>query len=265
MVKVADKWAAGSAYEDFMGKWSRELAPKFVDWLQVPADSHWLDVGCGTGALTDAICRLANPASVVGCDPARPFIEYARAHQSSRRASFVICGTGSLPSGSGGFGSVTSCLALNFFPEPAGSMVEMRKRTANGGTVSSCVWDYLGRMEFLRIFWDTALRVDPKAAELDEGERFPICRADALVGLFRGSGLRSVSCDPIEISTDFASFDEYWKSFQGGSGPAPSYVASLEEEHRAALAQELEEALPGNSDGSISLVARAWAVRGTVG
>jgi len=260
-----DRWTLASAYENFMGRWSRELAPKFVDWLQVAADTHWLDVGCGTGALTDAICRLTDPASVVGCDPAKPFIDSARAQQSSGRASFVIAGTGSLPSRPGGFGQVTSCLSLNFFPELNGSVVEMRNRTAKGGAVSSCVWDYSGRMEFLRIFWDAASRIDPKAAKLDEGKRFPICREDALIELFRAADLRAVSCDPIEISTDFASFDEYWESFQGASGPAPSYVDALDDERRAALAQELEKALPRNPDGSIHLIARAWAVRGNAG
>jgi SAM-dependent methyltransferase len=265
MVKVADKWAAGSAYEDFMGRWSRQLAPKFVDWLQSAPDTHWLDGGCGTGALTDAICKLADPASVVGCDPAQPFIEYARARRSSGCASFVVGGTGSLPGRSGGFAHVTSCLSLNFFPEPAESVVEMLNRTANRGTVSSCVWDYSGRMEFLRFFWDAASRIDTKAAKLDEGKRFPVCQADALIELFRDADLRSVSCDPIEISTDFASFDEYWESFLGGSGPAPSYVASLDEEQRTTLAKELEKDLPGDADGSIRLIARAWAVRGNAG
>lgn len=265
MTRIADKWTAGSAYEDFMGRWSRELAAKFVSWLQIAADTHWLDVGCGTGALTDAICRLANPASVVGCDPAQSFIEYARARLSNERASFVVAGVESLPSRSGGFGSVTSCLALNFFPEPAASIVEMRGKTVAGGTVSACVWDYSGRMELFRSFWDAASRIDPGAAKLDEGRRFPVCRMDALTGLFREAGLGAVRCEPIEIPMSFSSFDEYWSSFSGGSGPAPSYVASLDEERRTALAEELERALPRDSSASIRLVARAWAVRGTAG
>ena len=258
-----DSWAAGSAYEDFMGRWSRELAPKFVEWLDIPADVHWLDVGCGTGALTEAICSYANPASVVGCDPAKPFVEYARARPRNGLVTFEIGGTGSLPTRFGAFGSVTSLLALNFFPDPAGAVVEMRERTAPGGTVSSCVWDYVDRMQFLRRFWEAATRIDRRAAELDEGRRFPICRPDALTDLFREAGLQSVCCEPIEISTNFGSFEEYWKPFLGGSGPAPGFVASLESEARNALADELENSLPRNPDGSIRLIARAWAVRGT--
>ena len=102
MSDVRDRWAAGSTYEDFMGRWSRRLAPQFVSWLQIPGGVHWLDVGCGTGALTNAICSHADPASVVGCDPAEPFIEFARKHSRDARASFVVAGVGSLPRRAGG-------------------------------------------------------------------------------------------------------------------------------------------------------------------
>jgi SAM-dependent methyltransferase len=246
-----------------MGRWSRELAPKFVCWLQVPAGVHWLDVGCGTGALTDAICKIADPASVIGCDPSQPFIQYAREHNSDERSSFVTAGAGSLPSRPGGFGSVTSSLALNFFPEPESAIEEMHDLVANGGTVSACVWDYAGRMDFLRHLWDVASSMDPNARELDEGKRFPICRPEALERLFRKAGLRDVCCDPIEITTEFASFEEYWQPFLGGTGPAPSYVTSLEQKHRTALASELDRILPRRPDGSIALIASAWAVRGS--
>src|SRR5215813_2835857 len=92
-----DRWTAGSTYEDFMGRWSRRLAPRFVAWLGVPAGAHWLDVGCGTGALTEAICAHASPASVVGCDPAEPFVGHARAHSQDNRVSFVTAGVDRLP------------------------------------------------------------------------------------------------------------------------------------------------------------------------
>src|SRR5262245_3351240 len=117
MSGVRDHWAAGSSYEDFMGRWSRRLAPVFVSWLQIPRGVHWLDVGCGTGALADAVCDQADPASVVGCDPASPLVEFARAHSQDARQSFVVAGAGSLPRHPGGYGSVTSLLALNFMPD----------------------------------------------------------------------------------------------------------------------------------------------------
>jgi hypothetical protein len=104
--------------------------------------------------------------------------------------------------------------------------------------------------------------VDPNAAEIDEGQRFPICRPDALETLFRRGGLGDVVCESIEIPTRFSTFADFWTPFLGGTGPAPSYVASLETSRREALAAHLDSSLPREADGAISLVARAWVVRG---
>ena len=259
---MSEKWAAGATYEDFMGRWSRLLTPRFVSWLPVRPDAHWLDVGCGTGALSEAICAAARPASVVACDPSESFIDYARHHRVDSRISFVVGAVGDLPTRPGGFDSLTSALALNFFPGPDAAIEEMHRRTAMGGLVSACVWDYAGRMEFLRRFWDSAVAVDPDARDLDEGRRFPICRPDALEALFRGGGLRHVVCESIEIVTRFSDFADFWTPFLGGTGPAPAYVARLEPDRREALAEHLERSLPREPDGAICLVASAWVVRG---
>lgn len=259
---MSEKWVAGATYEDFMGRWSRLLAARFVSWLPVRPDAHWLDVGCGTGALSEAICAAARPASVVACDPSESFIDYARHHRGDSRISFVVGAVGDLPTRPGGFDSVTSALALNFFPRPDAAIEEMHRRTAVGGLVSACVWDYAGGMEFLRRFWDAAVAVDPDARDLDEGRRFPICRPDALETLFRGGGLRHVVCESIEIVTRFSDFADFWTPFLGGTGPAPAYVARLEPDRREVLAEHLERSLPREPDGAIFLVASAWVVRG---
>jgi hypothetical protein len=154
--------------------------------------------------------------------------------------------------------------ALNFFPDPASAVDEMRSLAAPQGTLSACVWDYGGRMEFLRHFWDAAAALDPAARELDEGTRFPLCYPKALTELLHGSGLSDVRCEPLEIPTVFAGFDDYWEPLLGGTGPAPSYVASLDADRRALLARRLDATLPRGPGGAIALTAQAWAVRGTV-
>ena len=247
-----------------MGRWSRLLAPRFVSWLRIPRGVHWLDVGCGTGALAHAICSHGDPASVTGCDTAEPFIEFAREHSRDARVSFVVAGVGSLPRRRGGYGSVTSLFALNFFPDSDAAVHEMRSLASPQGTVSACVWDYGNGMEFLRRFWDAAAAVDSTARALDEGSRFPVCHPEALTDLFRGGGLGDVRCEPVEIPTAFASFDDYWQPFLGGTGPAPSYVASLDADRRELLARRLDATLRRGPGGAIALTARAWAVRGTV-
>ena len=247
-----------------MGRWSRQLAPAYVSWLRMPKGSHWLDVGCGTGALTEAICVHAEPASVLGCDPSAPFIEYANQNSHHDRASFVVAGSGSLPGHSHGYDCVASLLALNFFPDPTFSVQEMRKLVRPGGVVSACVWDYSGKMEFLRYFWDVAIAEDPNARSQDEGNRFPICRCNSLTDLFLSAGLADVKCEPIEIPTIFRDFQDYWQPLLGGTGPAPAYIASLDNIQRDTFRRKLARSLPQKEGGVIDLVARSWAVRGRV-
>jgi len=260
---VRDEWAAGSAYDAFMGRWSRPLAARFVSWLSPPRGAHWLDVGCGTGSLSMAIAAHADPASVVGCDPAEPLLAFARERSRDGRVEFVAAEIGSLPRRPGGYDGMTSLLALNFFPDLEAAVREMKSVAAPRGTVSACVWDYAEGMGFLRRFWDAASAVDASARDLDEGRRFPVCRPEALTTLFRGAGLEDVRCERIEIATRFASFDDFWRPFLGATGPAPSYVASIDAERRVRLERQLDESLPREPDGAIALSARAWAVRGS--
>jgi SAM-dependent methyltransferase len=262
MTEVADRWLAGTTYEQFMGRWSRELAREYVAWLNVADGLHWLDVGCGTGALADAICRYVSPASVVASDPAQPFIEYARQHLQDPRVSFVVAGVETLPARRDGYDCVASLLALNFFPDPELGLRNMRAAAAAGGVISACVWDYKAGMEFLRHFWDAAAELDPAARKLDEGVRFPLCDPDQLTQLFHAAGISDVLCDPLEIPTIFGSFEDYWRPMLGGTGPAPSYIASLDTERRTLLADKLAQTLPVRPDGTILLHARAWAIRG---
>lgn len=257
-----DRWLTGDAYEAYMGRWSRPLARAFVEWLHPEPSADWLEVGCGTGALTSAICELCEPASVVACDPSRPFIEHARKSLPDARASFVVAGADALPRRDGGFEVVVSGLVLNFVPQPEAAVASMRERLRPGGTVGAYVWDYAEGMEFLRSFWDEAIASDPRAAALDEGLRFPLCRAPALATLFRAAGLVQVAAHPLEIATDFASFEDYWAPFLQGTGPAPSYVASLDSPSRESLRDRLRRRLDAGSDARIRLRARAWAVRG---
>jgi len=264
MVSVEDKWALGSQYEEFMGRWSRNLARELVNWLDLPAGLDWLDVGCGTGSLAEAVCQLTSPASVTACDPAEPFISYAKHTNKDSRLSFVVAGVDNLPEPPNGYGSVSSLLALNFMPDPVRAIKQMSAVAAPKGTVSVCVWDYQQGMQFLRYFWDAATFLDESAEALDEGVRFPICRRDAMETLFQSCALTNVCCEAIEIPTVFADFADYWQPFLGQTGPAPSYVASLNDDARNKLAQALEATLKSESDGSIALTARAWAVRGVV-
>jgi len=263
--ETVDKWISGDAYDRFMGRWSRRVAMEFIRWLSPPASWNWLEVGCGTGALTQAICLRAEPASVVACDPSPQLLSYARRSLAHPALSFLVAGADDLPRLEDGFDAVVSGLVLNFIPAPAEAVRSMRSRMRPGGTLAAYVWDYGEGMQFLRIFWEAAVELDSRAAEVDERERFPLCHRDAMADLLEGEGLELVDSRALEIATSFPDFDGYWTPFLGGTGPAPSYVDSLHPTAREQLRLRLRERLAPTADAPIQLIARAWAVRGVVG
>jgi SAM-dependent methyltransferase len=255
-------WAAGDLYDPFMGRWSRLVAREFLKWLAVPAGIDWLDVGCGTGALTQTILDHASPKMVRGVDPSPGFIEYAKAHVTGGRASFEVGDAQSLPIHTASVDAAVAGLVLNFVPQPPRAVTEMARVVRPGGVVAAYVWDYAGSMELMRYFWDAAVALDPAASDLDEGRRFPICQPKPLTELFAQARLHDVEARPIDVPTDFRDFDDYWSPFLGGQGPAPGYAMSLDEARRGALRDRIRSKLPIAEDGAIHLIARAWAVRG---
>ncbi|HKZ08968.1 MAG TPA: class I SAM-dependent methyltransferase [Methylomirabilota bacterium] len=261
---MSDVWALGHAYEPYVGRWSRLVARDFLDWLGVPAARAWLDVGSGTGALIQTVLETAAPRTVEGLDASAGFVAHARVRVSDPRAAFRVGDAQALPFADGAFDAAVSGLVLNFVPEPARMVAEMRRVTRSSGTVGLYVWDYSGEMQIIRRFWDAAVALDHAARALDEGPRFPICRPEALAGLFTTAGLRDVDARAVDVPTVFRDFDDYWTPFLGGQGPAPGYCVNLPEERRAALRERLRATLPADASGRIALTARAWAVKGRV-
>jgi SAM-dependent methyltransferase len=257
-----DTWASGDSYEPYVGRWSRLVARAFFQWLAIPAGGRWLDVGCGTGALTQTLLEVAAPRSVKGIDRSQGYVAFARAHTPDGRAQFAAGDAQDLTAEAGEYDAVVSGLVLNFVPHPDRAVAEMRRAAREGGTLAAYVWDYAGRMQLMRHFWNAAAALDPAVFDLDEGRRFPLCQPEPLAQLFEAAGLSAVETRSIDISTDFRDFDDYWSPFIGGQGPAPGYAMSLSEERRAALRERLRASLPLALDGSLSLIARAWAVRG---
>jgi len=151
---------------------------------------------------------------------------------------------------------------LNFVPDPETAVSEMIRVTKPGGTIGIFLWDYADGMEMLRYFWDAAIEMDSKAREFDEGVRFPFCQEGQLESHAIKSGLKQVESTPIEVTTVFQNFDDYWTPFLGNVGPAPGYSMSLSQQKRQKLENKLRETLPVEDNGSITLIAKAWAVKG---
>jgi SAM-dependent methyltransferase len=259
---AGDVWAVGAAYDAYVGRWSRLVAGDFLAWIDVPADRRWLDVGCGTGALAETIVGRMAPRELLGVDLSEGFVAHARARVADPRARFEVGDAQALPVADGSFDATVSALVLNFTAAPERMVAEMARASRRGGTVALYVWDYAGGMQLMRFFWEAARALDPGAATLDEGARFPVCAPAPLEALFTAAGLAGVETRAIDVPTIFRDFDDCWSPFLGGQGPAPTYAMSLPRDRRDALRERLRAGLPVASDGSIPLAARAWAVRG---
>lgn len=260
--RTAEVWKNAQAYEGFMGRWSRLVAAEFLRWLVPDAGEAWCDVGCGTGALSQAVLERAEPRRVVGVEPSEGFAAAARATVDDPRFEVRAGDAAQIPAADGEFDRVVSALALNFVPDPAAGLAEMRRVTRAGGTVAGYVWDYAEGMQMLRAFWDAAVELDEESSALDEAVRFPVCQPEPLRALAAGAGLTGIAVEPLRVPTVFRDFDDFWQPFLGGQGPAPGYCVHLPERRRAELRDILDRRLPRTGDGRIELTATAWAFRG---
>ena len=259
----AHVWDNTEAYEAYMGRWSRPVAEAVLAWLGLAPGLTWLDVGCGTGALTRAILDAADPRAVLGVDPSADFLATAAGQIADPRVRFAIGDARALPVPSDAYDVVVAGLVLHFVPDPQPAVREMARTARRGGAVAAYVWDFAGERQFTRYFWQAATALDPAATAQDPSTLFSVCHPEPLAALFAGAGLQAVTVEAVVVPTVFRDFDDYWQPYLlGGSSPAQRYVAALGDGQREALRERLRTELPIAGDGSIPLLGRLWAVRG---
>src|SRR5947209_1110255 len=201
------------AYDRFMGRWSRLLAPRLVDFTGLPEEGRTLDVGSGTGSLAFAIAERNARARVVGIDPSKEYVAYATSRNAfPDRASFEVGDAQQLHFPDASFNAAVSLLVFNFIADPKKALVELRRVTQPGGRISAAVWDYGAGMRMLRTFWDAVVGIDPRAEKLDE-KHMPLCRAGELSALWRQGGLENVREQAIDIRMKFESLADFWDPF----------------------------------------------------
>lgn len=251
-------WGAAEAYDRYMGRWSRAVAPLFLDWIAPAPGGDWADIGCGTGELSRQIAAHCRPARLVGIDTSAAFLREAseRLPQAEFREGSAL----QLDLPEAGFDHAVSGLVLNFVPDPVAMLREMRRIVRPGGSVALYVWDYAGHMQIMRHFFDAAREIDPASSAFDDGIQAPVCRPAALRDAFAAAGL-AAETTALDIPAAFADFDDYWSPFLGGTGSAPKYCASLPEETRDRIRDALRARLPTGPDGEILLAVRAWGVK----
>jgi ubiquinone/menaquinone biosynthesis C-methylase UbiE len=254
-------FADASAYERFMGRWSRAVAPHFLRWIEPPPGARWLDVGCGTGIFTEALLDLCEPASVIGVDTAGAQIEQAARGPVGARAKFRQANAMSLPFPDASFDIAACALVLNFIPDPLAALRELLRVTAAGGMVAGYVWDFgrdLSPSGPLR----RALRA--LGADVPAIPGTGHSSLEALQSLFAGAGMASIQSRSIDVSLAYSSFEDFWQAQIGGYGPTTKIINAMTEAERRRVKRALREALPAGPKGKVEYMARANAVRATV-
>ncbi len=132
-----------AAYERFMGRWSRLVAPQFLDFTGLPERGRMLDAGSGTGSLAFAIAERSGRLGVLGIDPSKEYVAYAMSRNPfPDRASFEVGDAQQLHFPDASFDAALSLLVFNFIPDPKKALSELRRVTKPGGRLSAAVWDY---------------------------------------------------------------------------------------------------------------------------
>jgi SAM-dependent methyltransferase len=251
-----------SAYEIYVGRWSRLVAKQFVTWLDIPFASTWLDVGAGTGILTQVILERNAPQKVIGLDLSAQYLEYARQVITDKRVEWIVGNASEIVLDAPAFDVAVAGLVLNFVSSPEDLVRAMKNAVRKEGVIAAYVWDYGDRMEMMRHFWDAAIAIDPSAKAFDAGTQFAICDPSNLQSLFATTGIKEIEVFPIDIQTHFSNFDDFWLPFLGTQGSVSAYLRSLDQDRRNAIQKQLLHQLPMNHDNSIHLSARAWAIKG---
>jgi SAM-dependent methyltransferase len=251
-------------YEEMMGRWSRQLAPLFLEFVGVQDGEKVLDVGCGTGSLAATLARVSCASKIIGIDPSSGLLEYARAHVKEPHVTFDLGDAQSLPYEDKSFDRTMALLVVNFIPDASTAAKEMRRVTKSGGIVATTMWAGGRANELNHCLWNAAVAIDPTVTP-PSARRGSYGSAEALSALLTGAGLTHIEVTELTMPCEYSSFNELWRRFLTGEGPGGAYVLGLKDDHREALRQRLRhDVLHGDADGPFSLQAKAWAVKGKV-
>ena len=244
---------SGAAYDRFMGRYSRALAPQLADFAGVTAGQRVLDVGSGPGALTAELVARAGATAVTAVDPSTTFVAALRERLPDVESAQASAET--LPFADAAFDVALAQLVVHFMADPVAGLREMARVTRPGGVIAACVWDHAGERSPLATFWRAARELDPGVRD-ESG--LPGAREGALTDLLHEAGLADVAVAEHEAAFRPASFEEWWEPFTLGVGPAGAYATGLDDDARGTLRERCRELLPEAKPAVV------WAARGVV-
>ena len=261
MAEQAFKFDDSAAYERAIGRWSRAVAPVFLQWLASPVHARWLDVGCGTGVLAQALVGLSSPGEVVGIDPEAGQIEQASRCPAAGRATFRVADARALPFEDASFDVAASALVLNFIAERTQVIAEQRRVTRAGGTIAAYVWDFAeelspsGPLRHAMRRFGVQVPAIPGTAE---------SRIEALRSLFEQAGLERIETRTIEVCLAYQDFQDFWDAQTPSYSPTTKIIACMTESERMRLMRAVRSELPMGPGGTIEYFARANAIKAHV-
>jgi ubiquinone/menaquinone biosynthesis C-methylase UbiE len=257
---------SAAAYEHFMGRWSRQLSGRFVEFAGISDGDRILDVGCGTGSLTGVLLECAGVTSIVGIDLAEVYLESARKTIRDPRVAFEVGDATSLPFADNSFDRAFSMLVLQFVPDAKKAVSEMRRVVRSGGAVAATVWDSFGGMPGQRLFWDAAASLGIAIDKVLRDFYFrPMTRPNEMRAAWSEAGLKRVEQSSITIRMEYDNFSDYWFPIAAGEAALGKFAVGLAADQRAALEQAVRNVyLGGEPDGPRSFATTAWACKGTV-
>ena len=242
-------FVSDTAYDSFMGRFSRRLAPVFADFAGVRAGQRVVDVGAGTGALTAELARRG--AETAAAEPSAAFVAALRARIPGVDAREAAAEE--LPWADESFDAALAQLVVSFMRDAPAGLAEMRRVVRAGGTVAVCTWDRDG-MEMLAA-------IDRTRDALGVERKLDAYRTQAEIAALVGVDAET---ELLETQASYADFEDFWGALAGGAGPAGAWAASLDDEQRTAARAELYRQLD-EPDGPFTLTGRAWAARVTRG
>jgi ubiquinone/menaquinone biosynthesis C-methylase UbiE len=253
-------------YEQLMGRWSKMLAPPFIEFAGVADGERILDIGCGNGSLTFALLKAANVSKIMAVDYSPVFVAEVTRLNSDPRIMVREADATALPFDDRTFARSLSLLVLHFVPDAERVISEMKRVVEPGGVVAAAVWDHLGGMPGMRMMLDTVAMLDDSGHAFRERFCFqPMTAPDEMKNAFIEQGLLDVEETSLLIRMTYESFEDYWKPIAEGEGPLGGFLANRNSPTRTRMESAVRDAYEaGRPDGIRSFVAVAWACRGIV-